>query len=144
MLIGVIFLSLIPNDIAWGKSMIGLNRTTGFILLGLSGLAFWGSSYFKDKATEKYDEAEKLWNEYLALPSGTDFETFEEKYESYQDKYGEAVYYRKYFWISLAGGTLLATAGLYLVIFNPEKKFNLSYNYNPYTLTHNFSITRKF
>lgn len=113
-------------------------------LLGVSILAGIGASYLRETALKKYAEAEELWQEYMALKSGTN-EDFESAYERYEDKYAEAVQYRNYYLICGGVGILTAVAGIFLLVYSPSNKsISIGYRSDFIRMQNDFYVKIRF
>jgi len=122
----IIYVIPVKNFAADG---IGSYKKYALPLLGVSILAGVGANYLRKTALKKYEEAEELWQEYMALKSGTN-EDFEAAYERYEDKYAEAQQYRNYYLICGGVGILAAAAGIFLLVYSPSNK-SISIGYTP-------------
>ena len=104
-------------------------------LLGVSLLAGYGSTYLRKNAIQKYDDAEILYQEYLAIPSTEkNNEVYEKKFELYEDKYGEAKQMRTYYILCMSGAVLAFAGSIFLFFYNPSSKminvgYNIDYNH---------------
>ncbi len=123
------FITYIIPQKSFGGKGIASYKKYGLPLLGVSILAGVGANYLRKVAVKKYDEAEELWQEYMALKSGSN-EDFEDAYERYEDKYGEALQYRNYYLICGGISILAAAAGVFLLVYNPSNK-SISIGYSP-------------
>jgi hypothetical protein len=126
----VIFLVFLFSDFnILESSDLKSYKKYGLPLIGVSIVAGFGANYLRKEALKRYDEAEKLWNEYMSIPSGASYEEFEEAYEKYEDKYGEALKYRNYYLICGGVAILSGAAGFYLILYSSSNKI-ISIGYN--------------
>lgn len=140
-----LLLSLFISD----KNLYGASladyKKFGLPLIGLSVLAGVGANYLRKEALKRYEEAENLWEAYMAIPAGSSYEEFEVAYEKYEDKYAEAVQYRNYYLICGGVAILSAAAGIYLVIYSSSSKIiTLGYSPNYIYNQHNINLKVKF
>lgn len=116
-------------------------------LLGVSLIAGYGAYYTYGKASDKYDEAENIYNnEYLTIPQGQPNEVFEQSYEKYENKLSEAKTMRTYYLICSAGAVLAFAGSIVLYFFIPSsnESVNVGYNIDYKENTNNLFIKAKF
>ncbi|MBN1897605.1 MAG: hypothetical protein JW827_02420 [Spirochaetes bacterium] len=126
------------------KPLNGSLKQWALPIMGVGILAGVGAALIRKKALEKYDEAELVWQEYMAIPSGKANEVFETAYEKYQDKYGAAVQYRNYYLIVGGIGLLAVAAGAFLLIWSPKENVSVGYNPNFYSMNNDVYLQVKF
>ena|GEM_PF-5191956 len=126
-LICIFFIFILNLEMAYSQSSL---RKWALPLLGVSLIAGYGAIHFQKKANEKYDESETLYQEYLAIPEGQPNEVFEQKYETYENRFADAESLRTYYLLCLGGSALTFIGSIVLWFYNPSSSKLVDFGYN--------------